>query len=78
MATRWCKTSIGRATFKISAWNLMIGYRIDDVSTVSIGIEAIQCPKANQMHSFGDSTGLGSSIACCTRSLNSLVTLVVT
>ncbi|RSL85735.1 hypothetical protein CEP52_016048 [Fusarium oligoseptatum] len=30
MATRWCETSIGRATFKISAWDWMISYRIDD------------------------------------------------
>ncbi|OBS16733.1 hypothetical protein FPOA_12673 [Fusarium poae] len=30
MATRWCETSIGRATFKISTWDWMISYRIDD------------------------------------------------
>ncbi|UPK89904.1 hypothetical protein LCI18_000839 [Fusarium solani-melongenae] len=30
MATCWCETSIGRATFKISAWDWMISYRIDD------------------------------------------------
>ncbi|GKU10393.1 unnamed protein product, partial [Fusarium langsethiae] len=30
MATRWCETSIGRATFKISTWEWMISCRIDD------------------------------------------------
>ncbi|KAF5002323.1 hypothetical protein FDECE_10647, partial [Fusarium decemcellulare] len=30
MATRWCETFIGRATFKISAWDWMISCRIDD------------------------------------------------
>jgi hypothetical protein len=31
MATRWCETSLGGATFKISTWDWMISYRIDDV-----------------------------------------------
>jgi hypothetical protein len=36
MATCWCETSIGRATFKISTWEWMISCRIDDVSTVDL------------------------------------------
>ncbi|KAH7261541.1 hypothetical protein BKA59DRAFT_388449, partial [Fusarium tricinctum] len=32
MAMCWCKTSIGRATFKILIWEWMISYRIDDIS----------------------------------------------
>ncbi len=36
MATRWCETSIGRATFKISTWDWMISYRIDDVSETGL------------------------------------------
>lgn len=37
MTTRWCETSIGRATFQISTWDRMISYRIDDVSEVDLG-----------------------------------------
>ncbi|KAJ6439243.1 integral membrane protein [Purpureocillium lavendulum] len=30
MATRWCQTTVGRATFEISTWDWMIRLRIDD------------------------------------------------
>lgn len=30
--TRWCQTSIGRATFNVSLWEEMARCRIDDVS----------------------------------------------
>ncbi|KAJ6436772.1 Maltose permease MAL31 [Purpureocillium lavendulum] len=30
MATRWCQTTVGRATFQISTWDWMIRLRIDD------------------------------------------------
>lgn len=30
--TRWCRTSLGRATFNISKWYQIAGYRLDDVS----------------------------------------------
>lgn len=32
MVSRWCETTLGRATFKISTWEWMISYRIDEVS----------------------------------------------
>jgi hypothetical protein len=32
MITRWCRTSIGRATFNVSLWEELARYRIDDVS----------------------------------------------
>lgn len=32
MITRWCRTSIGRATFNVSLWEEMARYRIDNVS----------------------------------------------
>lgn len=35
MITRWCETSIGRATFNVSLWEEMARCRIDDVSTLS-------------------------------------------
>ncbi|PWI65079.1 hypothetical protein PCL_07378 [Purpureocillium lilacinum] len=31
MTTRWCETTVGRATFQISTWDWMICHRIDDV-----------------------------------------------
>lgn len=31
MATRWCQTTVGRATFHISTWDWMIRLRTDDV-----------------------------------------------
>jgi len=31
MATRWCQTTVGRATFQISTWDWMIRLRIEDV-----------------------------------------------
>ncbi|KAG5962501.1 hypothetical protein E4U56_003376 [Claviceps arundinis] len=30
MITAWCKTAVGRATFKISVWRIMMSCRIDD------------------------------------------------
>lgn len=33
MTTRWCDTTVGRATFQISTWDWMIGHRTDDVCT---------------------------------------------
>lgn len=41
MATRWCETSVGRATFKISTWDWMISYRIDDVGKVELAASGI-------------------------------------
>ena len=35
MITRWCRTSIGRATFNVSLWDELARYRIDDVSCSS-------------------------------------------
>lgn len=35
MITRWCRTSIGRATFNVSLWEEMARCRIDDVSNPS-------------------------------------------
>lgn len=32
MITRWCQTSIGRATFNVSLWEELARYRVDDVS----------------------------------------------
>jgi hypothetical protein len=32
MITRWCETSLGRATFQVSTWEWMSSCRIDDVS----------------------------------------------
>lgn len=32
MITRWCQTTIGRATFNISLWEEIARYRVDDVS----------------------------------------------
>ena len=32
MISRWCETSLGKATFQISTWDWMATYRIDDVS----------------------------------------------
>lgn len=32
MTSQWCETTVGRDTFKISTWNWMISYRMDDVS----------------------------------------------
>lgn len=32
MVTRWCQTSVGRATFNLSLWEEMARCRIDDVS----------------------------------------------
>lgn len=32
MATWWCGTAVGRATFQLTAWDRMISYRLDDVS----------------------------------------------
>lgn len=36
MITRWCRTSIGQATFNISTFEWMASCRIDDVSTICI------------------------------------------
>ncbi|KAG6147234.1 hypothetical protein E4U37_008148, partial [Claviceps purpurea] len=33
LVTQWCKTAVGRATFQIRAWSVMITCRIDDVSS---------------------------------------------
>jgi hypothetical protein len=30
--TPWCRTSVGRATFKIITWEWMVGCKIHDVS----------------------------------------------
>ena len=32
MITKWCETSLGKATFQISTWEWMISNRMDDVS----------------------------------------------
>ncbi|KAM0362979.1 hypothetical protein ACHAO7_010766 [Fusarium culmorum] len=54
MATRWCETSIGRATFRISTWDWMISYRIDDYwfatyRSVLQTLSQLPCDAANEV-----------------------------
>jgi hypothetical protein len=41
MTTRWCQTTVGRATFQISTWDWMICHRIDDVGPRGIKIARV-------------------------------------
>lgn len=53
MITRWCQTSLGRATFNVSLWEEMARCRIDEVCTYkTLYISILICSSSGSIRSM--------------------------